>query len=51
MLQTQAGIATKDLSLALELGRTRPGGGALLEALQAAMPAVYNVHDANEETR
>ena len=50
MLQTQAGIATKDLSLALELGRTRPGAAALLEALQAAMPAVYNVHEANEET-
>ena len=49
MLETQAGIATKDLSLALELGRTRPGAAALLEAVRAAMPAVYNVHEANEE--
>ncbi len=51
MLQTQAGIATKDLSLALELGSTRPGAATLLEALRSSMPAVYSVHDANEETR
>ena len=49
MLQTQAGIATKDLSLALELGRTRPGAAGVVEAVQAAMPAVYNVHEASEE--
>ena len=50
MLQTQAGIATKDLSLALELGRTRPGAAGVVEAVRTAMPAVYNVHEANEET-
>ena len=49
MLETQAQIATKDLSLALELGRTRPGAAAVLEAVRAAMPAVYNVHDHPEE--
>ena len=49
MLETQAGIAGKDLSLALELGRTRPGAAAVLEAVRAAMPAVYNVHEVNEE--
>ena len=49
MLETQAGIATKDLSLALELGRTRPGAAGVVEAVQAAMPAVYNVHEASEE--
>ena len=49
MLETQAGIAGKDLSLALELGRTRPGAAGLVEALRAAMPAVYNVHETNEE--
>ena len=49
MLETQVQIATKDLSLALELGRTRPGAAAVLEAVQAAMPAVYNVHDDTEE--
>ncbi|MXZ55646.1 MAG: hypothetical protein F4Z14_05700 [Gammaproteobacteria bacterium] len=49
MLETQASIATKDLSLALELGRTRPGAAGLVEAVQAAMPAVYNVHEASEE--
>ena len=50
MLQTQAGIAAKDLSLALELGRTRPGAAGLVGAVQAAMPAVYNVHEASEES-
>ena len=50
MLETQAGIAAKDLSLALELGRTRPGAAGVVEAVQAAMPAVYNVHEANEES-
>ena len=50
MLETQAGIAGKDLSLALELGRTRPGAAAVLDAVRAAMPAVYNVHDTHEET-
>ncbi len=49
MLETQAGIAGKDLSLALELGRTRPGAAAVLEAVRAAMPAVYNVHEVDEE--
>ena len=49
MLETQAGIAGKDLSLALELGRTRPGAEALLAAVRAAMPAVYNVHERREE--
>ena len=47
MLETQAGIATKDLSLALELGRARPGAAGVVEAVRAAMPAVYNVHEAN----
>ncbi|MYB04217.1 MAG: NAD(P)-dependent oxidoreductase [Acidimicrobiaceae bacterium] len=50
MLETQAGIATKDLSLALEVGRTRSGAGALLDALGRVMPAVYNVHDDTEES-
>ena len=50
MLETQAGIATKDLSLALEVGRTRPGAAGVVEAVRTAMPAVYNVHEANEET-
>ena len=50
MLETQAGIATKDLSLALELGRARPGAAAMLQAVRAAMPAVYNVHEASEES-
>ena len=50
MLETQAGIAGKDLSLALELGRTRPGAAGVVEAVRAAMPAVYNVHDTHEET-
>ena len=49
ILETQAGIADKDLSLALELGRTRTGAAAVLEALRAAMPAVYNLHEDNEE--
>ena len=49
MLETQAGIATKDLSLALELGRTRPGAEAFVATVQAAMPAVYNVHEHSEE--
>ncbi len=49
LLETQAGIATKDLSLALEVGRTRPAASPLLEALRSAMPAVYNVHEDHEE--
>ena len=49
MLEIQAGIAGKDLSLALEFGRTRPGAEAVLDAVRAAMPAVYNVHEASEE--
>ena len=48
-LETQAGIAGKDLSLALELGCTRPGAEAVLDAVRAAMPAVYNVHRTSEE--
>ena len=51
MLETQAGIATKDLSLALELGPTRPGAADVVEALRAAMPAVYNVHEDDEESQ
>lgn len=51
MLETQASIATKDLSLALEIGRTRPGAAPLLEALRSAMPAVYSVHENHEEPR
>ena len=51
MLETQASIAEKDLSLAMELGRTRPGAAAVLEAVRAAMPAVYNVHEVYEEPR
>ena len=50
MLETQAGIAEKDLSLALELGRTRTGAATVLEALRVAMPAVYNVQEASEES-
>ena len=49
VLATQAGIAHKDLSLALELGHTRPGAAAVLEAVRAAIPAVYNVADIHEE--
>ena len=49
MLETQAGIAGKDLSLALELGRTRTGAAAVLEAVRAAMPAAYNVYEDNED--
>ena len=49
MLESQAGIAGKDLSLALELGHTRPGAATLLEALRSAMPAVYSVHVPSEE--
>ena len=51
MLETQAGIAAKDLSLALELGGTRPGASAVLEAVRSAMPAVYNVHEDTEESQ
>ena len=51
MLETQAGIADKDLSLALELGRTRPGAAGVLAAVRAAMPAVYNVHKNSEESQ
>ena len=49
MLETQSGIAAKDLSLALEVGRIRPGASALLDALGRVMPAVYNVHDDTKE--
>ena len=49
MLETQAGIADKDLSLALDLGCARPGAAAVLEALRVAMPAVYNVEGPCEE--
>lgn len=42
-LQALAGIGRKDLALALELGPTRPGAAAVLEALHGAMDAVYNV--------
>ena len=51
MLETQVGIADKDLSLALELshGGARPGAAAVLEAVRAAMPAVYNIHKTPEE--
>ena len=51
MLETQAGIAAKDLSLALKLGTPRPGAAAVLEAVRSAMPAVYSVHKMNEETQ
>lgn len=47
-LQALAGIGRKDLALALELGPTRPGAAAVLEALHGAMDAVYNV---GEEAR
>ena len=47
-LQALAGIGRKDLALALELGPTRPGAAAVLEALHGAMDAVYNV---GEEVR
>lgn len=43
MLETQVGIGQKDLALALGLGETRVGTRAVLEALHAAMPAVYNL--------
>ena len=49
MLETQAGIDDKDLSLALDLGRARPGAAAVLEAVRVAMPAVYNVEGPCEE--
>ena len=49
MLEAQAQIATKDLSLALELCGARPGASAVLEAVRSAMPAVYNVHEPHEE--
>lgn len=44
-LQALAGIGRKDLALALELGPTRPGAAAVLEALHGAMDAVYNVDE------
>ena len=47
-LQALAGIGRKDLALALELGPTRTGAAAVLEALHGAMDAVYNV---GEEVR
>ena len=51
MLATQAGIAEKDLSLALEVGRTRSGAGEVLAAVRGAMAAVYNVDDPSEASR
>lgn len=42
-LEALAGIGRKDLALALELGQTRPGTAAVLEALHGAMDAVYNL--------
>lgn len=47
-LEALAGIGRKDLALALELGQTRPGTAAVLEALHGAMDAIYNV---GEEAR
>lgn len=47
-LQALADIGRKDLALALELGPTRPGAAAVLEALHGVMDAVYNV---SEEAR
>ena len=44
-LKALAGIGRKDLTLALELGPTRPGGTGVLEALHDAMDAVYNVDE------
>lgn len=47
-LEALAGIGRKDLALALELGQTRPGTAAVLEALHGAMDAIYNL---GEEAR
>jgi len=40
-LRTQVGIGQKDLSLAMELGDTRPGVAEVLRAFHDAMPATY----------
>lgn len=45
MLETQVGIAVKDLSLALELADTRGATGAMLSAIRASMPALYGVEE------
>ena len=47
-LEALADIGRKDLALALELGQTRPGTAAVLEALHGAMDAIYNL---GEEAR
>ncbi len=41
MLETQVGIATKDLELAMTLGDPAAGPVAVVDAIRALMPAVY----------
>ena len=41
MLETQVGIATKDLELAMTLGDPAAGAVAVVDAIRALMPAVY----------
>jgi 3-hydroxyisobutyrate dehydrogenase-like beta-hydroxyacid dehydrogenase len=43
MLETQVGIAEKDLDLALELGSSRATAAAVVAEIRAAMPAIYQV--------
>ncbi len=45
MLETQVGISQKDLSLAMELGQSRPGTDAVIKAIHDAMPAVYGIEN------
>ena len=41
MLETQVGIATKDLELAMTLGDPAVGASAVIDAIRTLMPAVY----------
>ena len=41
MLETQVGIATKDLELAATLGDPAAGATAVVDAIRTLMPAVY----------
>ena len=41
MLETQVGIATKDLELAMTLGDPAVGASAVIDAIRSLMPAVY----------
>ncbi|MEE9415957.1 MAG: NAD(P)-binding domain-containing protein [Acidimicrobiales bacterium] len=42
-LETQVGIAEKDLDLALELGSSRATASAVVAEIRAAMPTIYQV--------